>query len=570
MAHAELAEEEIAAIRRELDTLKLQISTTSLDSSHSSLDGATSTPKGGGDDASPQGSVDGLIGRLAHEQQRTRQLEKELQALRMSQKQTNTESQDEIGAKQEELDKLMRERDELREWLQRGVNECRRVAEEASRLKRELEERTRRCQALETAKEELQGEIDKVQRLLTESQSQIERLQQKQRLLEASAGEHVIAEKKLMEMNEEMQKHYETLVAEAESHRLHAERLEDAGMCVQLLTERLRQLLTHVERLQQAVRKGCIEDVAVDEFFSRENVAEPQHPLDELVARAKSLPHTIAIGIQQLQENIVAFVAEQRRLRAEQAATQQEHLEALHLEKQTVLHKYEKEKETLMQEIAQLRGELLRVLTKNAVDDDESPDRQQERIIEIEELLKSNNQQAEENERLRNENEELRQKLRRMKIDWRKVHESQLRFQELQVEVDMIARTNEKIQRENENLKMLIETRFGQLPSNKKTGEELHDDQRYSGVNSKERGASLMRPTFSTIMVNSTADGRRGSSASPSASYSHSRRSAEREVFQEWKRMVLSGYIVVKTYFLFLFDYFFFIYIYIYIYFGLY
>ncbi|RNF20296.1 hypothetical protein TcG_03755 [Trypanosoma cruzi] len=544
MAHAELAEEEIAAIRRELDTLKLQISTTSRDSSPSSLDGATSTPKRGGDDASPQRSVDGLFERLTQEQQRTRQLEKELQALRMSQKQMNTESLDEISAKKEELDKLMRERDELREWLQRGVNECRRVAEEASRLKRDLEERTRRCQSLETVKEELQGKINKVQQLLIESQSQIERLQEKQRLLEASAGEHVIAEKKLMEANEEMQKQYEALVAEAESHRLHAEKLEDAEVCVQLLTERLRQLLTHVERLGQAVRKGCVEDVAVDEFFSRENVAEPQHPLDELVARAKSLPHTIAIGIQQLQENIVAFVAEQRRLRAEQEATQRDHLEALHLEKQTVLHRYEKERETMMQEIAQLRGELLRVLSKNAVDDDdESPDRQRARIIEIEELLRSNKQQVEENERLRNENEELRQKLRRMKIDWRKVHESQLRFQELQVEVDMIARTNKKIERENENLKMLIETRFGQLLPDKKIVEELHDDQRYSGVNSKEKGVSLMRPSFSTVMMNSTTDGRHGSSGSPSVSYSHSRRSAEREVFQEWKRMVLSGYI---------------------------
>ncbi|RNF14585.1 uncharacterized protein Tco025E_05774 [Trypanosoma conorhini] len=542
MAHAATAEDEIAAICRELDTLKLQLTTASPDSSASSFDGTAAAPHGGDDETGLRPSMEQLLGRLAQEQARRRQLEEELHALRMSQKQMTTESLEEISAKREELSQLTRERDEMRDWLQRGVNECRRVADEAIRLKRVLDERTQRCQLLETAKEELQEKIDTVQRQLADSQSQLEGLQKKECLLEACEGQRARSEQNIVELNEKRQKEYDALVDEAESRRLRAEELESAETCVQLLTERLQQLLTHMERLGQAVRKGCVEEVPADEFFLREGVAEPQHPLDELVARAQAFPRIIAAAIQQLHADIVAFMAEQRCLQAEQAAKQREHLEALHLEKQTLLHKYERERETLTQEIAQLRTELLRVVAKSPEDSDDTSNRQKERIAELEQLLWSNDQQAAENERLRGENDELRGKLRALKIDWKKVHESQLRFQELQVEVDMIARTNARIQKENESLKMTIETRFGQLPAGTQPEQEPHSEQLYPGASGRARGAALTPPGISSIMMNDT-DGRRGASASPSASCDHACRSAEREAFQGWKRMVISGYL---------------------------
>ncbi|ESL06996.1 hypothetical protein TRSC58_05322 [Trypanosoma rangeli SC58] len=541
MAHAESSEDEINAIRCELDTLKLQMTTMSLDSSVSSLDEAADTPQGGGNDTGLPSSIDQLLGRLAQEQARRKQLEEELQGLRRSQKQTTTESLGTINAKREELLQLTRERDELRDWLQRGVSECRRVADEALRLKDDLDERTQRCQLLETAKEELQEKIDTVQLQLADSQSQLEELKQKERFLESCAGEHALSEQKLMELNEQRQKQYEALVAEAESYRLQAEKLESAEVCVQLLTERLHQLLTHMERLGQAVRKKCVEDVPVDEFFLRESVAEPQHPLDELVARAQALPPIIAAAIQRFHKDIVAFMAEQRCLQAEQAAKQREHLEALHLEKQTLLHKYEKERETLTQEIAQLRAELQRVLTKGPEDGEGSSSRQQERLVELEELTRSNTQQAEENGKLRRENDKLQVKLRSLKIDWKRVHESQLRFQELQLEVDMIARTNARIQQENEDLKMLIETHIGWPHAAMQPEQDPHGEQRYLTADGRGRCVSPMRPGASTIM--SSADAGHRVSGSSSASCDPSRRGVERELFQEWKRMVISSYL---------------------------
>ncbi|RNF02305.1 hypothetical protein TraAM80_06491 [Trypanosoma rangeli] len=296
-----------------------------------------------------------------------------------------------------------------------------------------------------------------------------------------------------------------------------------------------------MERLRQAIHKGCVEEVPADEFFLHESVAEPQHPLDELVARTQALPPIIAAAIQRLHEDIVAFMTEQRCLQAEQAAKQREHLEALHLEKQTLLHKYEKERETLTQEISQLRAELLRVVTKDPVDSDESSNCQQERLVDLEELVRSNTQQAEENGKLRRENDELRGKLRSLKIDWKKVHESQLRFQELQLEVDMIARTNARIRQENEELKMLIETHFGRPHSGMQPEQELHGEQRYLAADGRGRCVSPMRPGVSTI-VNSADAGCRVSGSS-SASCDPSRRSVERELFQEWKRMVISSYL---------------------------
>ncbi|RNF02306.1 hypothetical protein TraAM80_06492 [Trypanosoma rangeli] len=173
------------------------MTTMSLDSSASSLDEVAGTPQGGGDETGLQCSIDQLLGRLAQEQARRKQLEDELQALRRSQKQITTESLDPIGAKREELLQLTRERDELRDWLQRGVSECRRVADEALQLKSDLDEKTQRCKLLETAKEELQEKIDMVQLQLADSQSQLEKLKQKERLLEACAGEHALSEQKL-------------------------------------------------------------------------------------------------------------------------------------------------------------------------------------------------------------------------------------------------------------------------------------------------------------------------------------------------------------------------------------
>ncbi|KEG08820.1 hypothetical protein DQ04_06391030 [Trypanosoma grayi] len=533
-------DDEIAAIRRELVSLKEQMETGSLTSSVASLDNGDGQAVDEDDDDVDdnttvlQRSLEQLVTRLTQERERRLRLENEVHALRVSSTRSTAEASQALQVKQQELKRLTQERRELQEWLQRGVNECRRVADEALRLKEELNERTQRCDALEATKAELQNKVDAVQQQLADTQLQLERARDRDQLLDARLKENALTPQELEEIRQKRLKDYEALTAEVESRRHRIDTLKDAEMCVQLLTERLQLLQLHVARLSQAVRKGCVQEVSPNDLFQRENVAEPSRPLEELVVRVKGVLQSLSSALQQLQVDVAKFVAEQRCLHEEQAATHREQLEATHMEKQTALHMYETEREELLGTIAQLRAETLRLLTRCAAYDAEEADRQEARIGEVEALMASNKQLAIENDELREQNVALRAKLKRLKINWRKVHDSQLRFQGLQAEVEMIAQTNEKVQKENENLKLLIETRFGTSPPQ-------HEQQSF---NKKTTTAgSLARPSVSTILADGNSRRRDTSRGQSVVRRDPSRRSNERELFREWKRTVISDYL---------------------------
>ncbi|ORC86627.1 uncharacterized protein TM35_000272170 [Trypanosoma theileri] len=572
MTQSGAVDDEINAIRRELLNLKVQMSTISPDSSLTSLDDNESEDKinvkdrkgnntnekednnnnnnndkrlNNGDEDTKifTHSSEQLRDRLMREREKRLQLEEELHMLRMSHEEN---SADAVRAKNKELEQLTRERNELQEWLQRGVNECRRVADEASRLKNELKERTEHCQLLENTKEELLEKINRIQGQLSTTQTELDQLNEIKQMLAASADERAFSLQKMEEINARRQKEYEALVVESESWRHRASTLENAAMCLQLLTERLEQQQQHILRLSQVVRKGTLMDVSADAFVLRESVAEPQQQqLEELILRAKTLLHTVAAALQALQVDIAAFMREQQCAQAEQEATHREHLEAAHLEKQAALHKYEVERASLLQEIHHLKKESLRLLTRSGTLDTEEMDDVEGRISEVESIMATNKQLSETNEKLREENAVLQAKLRRVKLDWRKVHESQLRFQQLQVEVDMIRNTNERIQKENENLKLMMELRSNTLYAQEQEQSEgeqppLPSSQLpFYSVNEKMSAASVLRPSVSGMKIDNRSRSR-GTSRSPTRTGINSQRSTERELFQEWKHAVLN------------------------------
>ncbi|KAH9600034.1 hypothetical protein LSM04_008816 [Trypanosoma melophagium] len=554
MTQSEAVDKEISAIRRELLNLKVQVSTILTDSSITSLDENETEDRINGkgnnkrednynvkmldiDDENMKcftRSSKQLRELLKREREKSLQLEEDLHMLRMNHEESTADA---LRAGNKELEQLTHERNKLQEWLQRVVSEYRRVADEASRLKNELKERTECCQLLEKTKEELQEKVNTIKEEPSATQTQLDQLKEKKQMLEACADARAFSLKKLEEINANRQKEYEALVVESESWRHRASTLENAAMCLQLLTERLeRQQQQRILRLSEVVRKRTLMDVSSDAFVLRESVAEPQQQqLEGLVRRAKTLLHTVAAAVQTLQMDITAFMREQQSVQVERETTHREHLEAAHMEKQAALHKYEVERESLLQEITQLKRESLRLITKSDTFNTEEVGEVEGHIREVELLMPTNKELREKTEKPRKENEVLRTKLRRVKIDWRRVHESQLRFQQLQVEMDMIKNNNERIQKENENLKLMIELRSNTLSAQEEQEQQEQPSLPLHAINGKMLAASVARSSVSGMK----ADNRSGS---PGQTGNNLRRSTERELFQEWEHAVLNKY----------------------------
>ena len=404
--------------------------------------------------------------KLESERSQRRRVEAELEAIRVQKTRDTAAIAEEMEAKRVELQQLREERANLKEWLDRGVQECRRVATEVTVVKEALEQSEGHCTELAQKKNDLSKEIQGLTAELHDVQKELEKVHHEKSLLQLRAEETTGALKQAEAHRKVTQSEADRIASEMVRMSQRVRGLEDAELCLQSLCACIAELTGEITTLQTAVAGGNLENV----FAKPPNAGAAQSTrpagdvrrLGDEIVEAKLLLQRMQDAVGKLRRSVKVFVAERKRQEVEMQRIQQDELAALHREKELAVHKYNVEKESLRRRVEDLEREILNVAAGEQRNTEAEAN---QRLAQLEKLLQNNSSLKTENEQLRDETVALKSKLQKMKVDWSKVEESRQRFHQLQTEVQLMHEYYEKISLENRNLKLLLESNGSSVSS---------------------------------------------------------------------------------------------------------
>jgi chromosome segregation ATPase len=397
--------------------------------------------------------------KLESERAQRRRVEAELEAIRTQKTRDTAALAQEMEAKRLELQAAREERATLKEWLDKGAQECRRVAAEVTELKLTLDESERRCSEYSNRKEQLARDIQALTGELHEVQRELEKTHHEKAVLQLRSEETTGALKQAEAHRKVTQSEADRIAAEMVRMSQRVRGLEDAELCLQSLCACVAELTGEIQSLDTAVHSGNTECV----FAKPPNAGQAQPPvrhgeprkLSEEIVEAKLLLQRMQDALGRLRKSVKVFIVERKRQEGEMQRIQQDELAAIHREKELAVHRYNADKEALRKRVEDLEREILNVAAGEQRNTEEESNR---RLEQLDKLLKHNVALKEENELLVAESTQLRTKLQKMKVDWNKVETSRQRFFQLQTEVQLMHEYYEKISLENRNLKLLLES----------------------------------------------------------------------------------------------------------------
>jgi chromosome segregation ATPase len=397
--------------------------------------------------------------KLESERTQRRRVETELEAIRMQKTRDTAALAQDMEAKRLELQSVREERAALKEWLDRGVQECRRVAAEVTVLKQALEESESKCTEHAQTKEKLTQEIQSLTAELHAVQRELEKTHHEKALLQLRSEETTGALKQAEAHRKVTQSEADRIAVEMVRMSQRVRGLEDAELCLQSLCACVGELTGEISALQAAVLAGNTETVFASPpnagaAQSTRRLGEPRRLSDEIV-EAKLLLQRMQDAVGKLRKAVKVFIAERKRQEVEMQRLQQDELAAVHREKELAVHKYNAEKEGLRRRVEDLEREILNVAAGEQRNTEAEAN---QRLEQLDRLLKANVDLKRENEELAAETAQLRAKVQKMKVDWSKVEVSRQRFFQLQTEVQLMHEYYEKISLENRNLKLLLES----------------------------------------------------------------------------------------------------------------
>jgi hypothetical protein len=392
--------------------------------------------------------------KLEAEKAQRQQAEAELEAVRQQRLRETSDVVAELEKKRLELNALREERAAMKQWLDRGVSECRRVASDVTALKEELARSEKSCEALQTDKNRYAGSIEALSDELATVQLTLENVHRDRAVLEVRADENAAVVTRA-----EAEKH----VAVTECDHLSAEiarlaqrvrGLEDAEVSMHSMCACVEQLVAETNVTERAIATGKLEQNEVRPSLTEaaNNIHDPR-PLSTMVIDAKRLLQQLQEGMGRLRAAVKRYVASKQQAHAEMHLARQAELDGLQRERDLMVIAHRTDLETLAQRNQDLESEI--IMVADGVQRDVNVEAK-ERMVVLDRLAVNNKVLTEQCGALREDNEKLKVKSKRMKLDWDKVDESRRRFQQLQTEVALMQEYAQKLEMENRNLRLMM------------------------------------------------------------------------------------------------------------------
>lgn len=416
---------------------------------------------------------------LEQEQSKRREAELALEELRQRRVSENTVVVQDLERKRQELNALREERLLMKEWLDRGVSECRRVAEEASLIKRELDQRDRNVHDLLAEKSAMNSKIQQLSSELGSIQSSLETLHTDSATIRVQVDEANSHATQITEHNRAIAHEYDSVAAQLERLVQRVRGLPESEKSMEQCCSALESLIVEINALDLCIRNGGdferFEDVAagaqklVNDKKERAvaqaaREAHQENPNVPAVVTsqgklpvgtaAKSLVRLATETLNYFRPNLKSFITVKQKQLAEQRRQHLQELEGASAEKDRMLAQHAAEVDGMQQRVTELEREIMRIAEGPARDLDGEAT---ERLSQLDKLSNASMRMQEEIARLREENVGLRTTVKRMKVDWSKVEESRRRFHQLKVEVQLLRDHASKIESENRNLRLFTE-----------------------------------------------------------------------------------------------------------------
>ena len=403
-------------------------------------------------------------GKLEVEKAQRKRAEAELESIRQHRLRETSDVVQELERKRAELNTLREERTMMREWLDRGVAECKRVADDVVRLKAELDSSEKTTAEVTRDKQKLANTIQQLGDELASVQVALEKVHQEKSRLELKAEES----QALMVRAEEDRKNTlgecDRLSSDVSRLSQRVRGLEDAELAMQSMVACITQLVAEIGETDRAITSGDLERgtdrMPVVEAAS--NITEKK-PLQAMVIDAKRLLQELNDATARLRTSVKRYVAVKMKQQQESTAANQAQIEHLQKERNAIVATHRSDVEAHQQRAADLEREI--IMVADGVQRDVRVEAH-ERMAVLDKHSSLNKHLTDRCAALQAENEKLKSRGKKMKLDWGKVDDSRRRFQQLQAEVMMMKEFAEKQQLENRNLRLMLEgTAASPLPA---------------------------------------------------------------------------------------------------------
>lgn len=394
-------------------------------------------------------------GKLEVEKAQRKKAEAELESIRQHRLRETSDVVQELERKRAELNTLREERTMMREWLDRGVSECKRVADDVLRLKQDLDTSERTTAELAREKQRLANTIQQLNDELASVQISLEKVHAEKTKLELRAEESTSLLTRVQEERKATVSECDRLSSDVSRLSQRVRGLEDAELAMQSMVACITQLVAEISDTDRAITSGDLENnphrPPITDAAS--NIAEKKS-LSVMVVDAKRLLQELQDQVSRLRTSVKRYVAGKQRQQSEIAATHQAQIEHLQKERNAIVASHRAEIEAHQQRAADLEREI--IMVADGVQRDVRVEAH-ERMAVLDRHASLNKELTDRCEQLRTENERLKSRGKKMKLDWGKVDDSRRRFQQLQAEVNMMRQFNEKLQLENRNLRLMLE-----------------------------------------------------------------------------------------------------------------
>jgi len=394
-------------------------------------------------------------GKLEVEKAQRKRAEAELEAIRQHRLRETSDVVQELERKRTELNTLREERTMMREWLDRGVAECKRVADDVVRLKAELDASEKTTAEVTREKQKLANTIQQLGDELASVQVALEKVHQEKSRLELKAEESTALMSRAEEERKASLAECDRLSSDVSRLSQRVRGLEDAEVAMQSMIACITQLVAEIGETDRAITSGDLErgNDRMPVVEAATSIAEKK-PLSAMVIDAKRLLQQLNDSTGRLRVSVKRYVAAKMKQQQESTASHQAQIEQLQKERNAIVASHRAEVEALQQRAADLEREI--IMVADGVQRDVRVEAH-ERMAVLDKHAALNKHLTDRCEQLKAENDRLKSRGKKMKLDWGKVDESRRRFQQLQAEVAMMKDFNEKLQLENRNLRLMLD-----------------------------------------------------------------------------------------------------------------
>jgi chromosome segregation ATPase len=357
------------------------------------------------------------------------------------------ELEDQLMSRRSEIDALKEEKRVMKDWLDRGVIECQRVATDVTRLNQELQGKDKGLTQLLAEKKTVSEMLNKLNADVTEAQRELQRARHEKAILEGKVEDresrvHISEEQRKTTMQE-----CDRLSGEVTRLGTRVRDLEDTEIAMAGVSSSMKRLAFDLQRLNNDIQHRNVADTQPEDqpgYYEADDHARGN--LRECMTVTRASTARIQDGLVALRSALKSKVMSDEQLLMQMQRELQAQAEQFTKEAARLRELNEAEKKRLQDRITELERQI-------GIVNDHAASAKRGNVSVLESITQENAILRERCDKYEKEQVRLKDKVNRLKLDWQKVDDTRRRYRQLERERDMLRDCCTKVEGENSRLR---------------------------------------------------------------------------------------------------------------------